>query len=109
MRRFLFLLLACLGLASLSAHAQGDPGDLFVNAYMSVQQGEKLEQQGSFKAAIGKLQTAARALDQIAEKHPKWQPPIVEYRKQRTAEAIQRVQEKLAKFGPGKEIGRAHV
>ena len=102
MRSFLLLLVASLGIATLPARAEDDPGDLFVKAYMLVQQGEKLEQQDSFKAAAGKLQAATRILDQIAEKHPKWQPQIVSYRKQRTTETIQRVQEKLTKFGPGK-------
>ena len=103
MRQFVLLLLAVLALAAAPARAAvADPGDLFVNAYMAVQQGEKYEQGGSFKQALTKLRYAATVLDQISTGWPNWQPQIVTYRKQRTAETIARVQEKIARFGAGK-------
>ncbi len=54
------------------------------------------------KVALGKLRSAAAVLDQIATRFPSWQPQIVDYRKSRTAEAITRVQEKIARSGGGK-------
>lgn len=98
----LFLAAVSLGVASLRAATGGDPGDLFVNAYMAVQQGEKLEQSGSYKQALVKLRYAAGILDQLSSGAPTWQPQIVSYRKSRTTEAIVRVQEKIARFGAGK-------
>ena len=99
----LFLLTSlALGAAPLRAATNGDPGDLFVGAYMSVQQGEKAEEAGNFKAALTKFRYAATVLDQLANTAPTWQPKIVEYRKTRTTEAIVRVQEKIARFGAGK-------
>ena len=101
MRLFVFTLLAVLAFLAAPTRAQSsaDPGDLFVNAYMAVQQGEKAEQSGNFKVALSKLRSAASVLDDIATHYPNWQPSIVDYRRSRTAEAISRVQEKIAKLG----------
>ncbi len=104
MRYLLPFLLTCLlsTLQPLCAQNSTDPGDLFVNAYMAAQQAEKSEQAGNFKTALSKYRYAQEVLETIATKFPSWQPPIVNYRKQRTVESIARVQEKVAKFGPGK-------
>lgn len=84
------------------AEAAADPGDLFVSAYMAVQQGEKAEQGGDFRGALNKFRYAAEVLEMIGKKFPTWQPPIVNYRKQRTAEAMVRMEERVGKVGPGK-------
>ena len=84
------------------AEAAADPGDLFVSAYMSVQQGEKAEQGGDFRGALNKFRYAAEVLEMIGKRFPAWQPPIVNYRKQRTAEAVVRMEERVGKVGPGK-------
>jgi Flp pilus assembly protein TadD len=103
MRKILILLIACFALAPHAARAQsGDPGDLFVNAYMAVQAGEKLEQTGKLKDATSKYRYAAQVLDQISAKYPQWQPVVIEYRKKRTAEALTRLQDRIAKVGGGK-------
>ncbi len=103
MRQYVLLLLAALALAATPTRAQSstDPGDIFVNAYMDVQQGEKAEQSGNLKLALSKLRAAATLLDQISAHFPTWQPQIVEYRKTRTVEAIGRVQEKIGHSGSG--------
>ena len=103
MRYFRFLLFAALAFAAVPLRAQSsaDPGDLFVNAYMAVQQGEKAEQAGNFKLALSKLRSAATVLDEIARNDPNWQPSIVEYRRSRTADSITRLQEKIARLGTG--------
>jgi len=104
MRQLVLLLLACFAFApaALRGATNNDPGDLFVNAYMAVQAGEKLEQAGNFKGALAKLRAAATVLDQITANSPTWQPTIVSYRKARTVEGIARVQDKIARFGAGK-------
>src|SRR5689334_25440414 len=103
MRHLVLILLACfaVGVSSVRAAGTADPGDLFVNAYMSVQQAEKAEQSGSYKTALAKYRSAATMLDQIASGFPNWQPQIVGYRKQRTGEAIVRVQDRIARGGGG--------
>jgi hypothetical protein len=104
MRKSALIILAAFAVstAPMRAASNVDPGDLFVNAYMAVQQGEKAEQNGNFKLALTKLRSAATVLDQIASQFPNWQPQIVDYRKTRTADSITRVQEKIARFGGGK-------
>lgn len=103
MRQLALSVLACVAFALHSIHAQSsDPGDLFVSAYMAVQAGEKAEQAGNLKEAISKFRYAAQMLDQISEKNPAWQPSIIDYRKKRTAEAIGRVQDRVAQVGGAK-------
>lgn len=103
MRRFFYLVFLCsLGLGSPLTKAQSnDPSEMFLNAYMSVQQGEKLERDGQLKPALAKYRYAASLLEQVHEKFPTWQPLIVEYRKKRTSENIGKLQEKIASKGPG--------
>lgn len=103
MRQFVLLVIAFVTIAGSIADAQStDPGDLFVSAYMAVQAGEKAEQAGNFKEATSKFRYAAQVLDQISERHPSWQPSIIDYRKKRTAEAITRMQDKIGRVGGGK-------
>ncbi len=103
MQRFFVLVFLCaLGFgASLSNAQLNDPLEMFLNAYMSVQQGEKLEREGQWKLALSKYRYAASLLEQVHEKFPTWQPLIVEYRKKRTSENIGKLQEKIASMGPG--------
>lgn len=79
----------------------GDPSEMFLNAYMAVQQGEKLERTGQNSAALSKLRYSASLLDQIATNFPDWQPLIVDYRRKKTADAISRLEESIALEGPG--------
>ncbi|MCE9610653.1 MAG: tetratricopeptide repeat protein [Chthoniobacter sp.] len=102
MRHLLVIVLACFlsALHPVLAQSGSDPGDLFVNAYMAAQEGEKAEQAGDTRGALSKFRYALDALENIAKNNPNWQPAIVNYRKQRTTEAIARVQGK-AKGGRG--------
>src|SRR5207244_10462114 len=77
----------CVAAPALPAQSD-DPSDTFLKAYMTSQQGEKLEHENQFKAALVKYRFAGTLLEQLRKAHPDWQPPIVEYRAQ---------------------IGRAHV
>ena len=101
-RRFLLLSLSLAVVhfttPRLLAADAGDPSELFLGAYMSVQLGEKFEHDGNLKQSLAKYRSAARDLDQLGKKYPSWQPLIVEYRKKRTAENISRVEQRL---GPG--------
>ena len=105
MRTFLLLLLsiAAFSLAA-PAPARAESGDaaseLFLNAYMAVQQGEKLEHDGSLKQALSKYRYAASVLDQISAKYPDWQRLILEYRKKRTSENIARVEGQVGSGAP---------
>src|SRR6266481_2484325 len=71
-----------------------DPSELFLKAYMTSQQGEKLEHENQFKAALSKYRFAGSLLEQLRKAHPDWQPAIVEYRGRKVSESILRVQDK---------------
>ena len=78
-------------------HAQtDDPSETFLKAYMTSQQGEKMEHDGQFKAALAKYRFAGSLLEDLKKRHADWQPAIVEYRSRKVAENILRVQDKAA-------------
>src|SRR5437868_3060932 len=61
---------------------------------MTSQQGEKLEHENQFKAALSKYRFSGSLLEQLRKTHPDWQPAIVEYRARKVSESILRVQDK---------------
>jgi len=73
-----------------------DPSETFLKAYMMSQQGEKLEHENQFKAALAKYRFAGTLLEQLRKAHPDWQPAIVEYRGRKVSEGILRVQDKAS-------------
>lgn len=89
--------LACLmGARPLAAQDNTeDPSETYLKAFTSVQQGEKLEKDGSYKFAVSKFRFAASLLEQIQQRNPNWQPLIVQYRTRKTAEAIARAEGRL--------------
>lgn len=89
------LLFAALLIAVVAAQAQSDdPSETFLKAYMTAQQGEKLERDGQFTRAVAKYRFAGSLLEDLKKTHPDWQPAIVEYRGRKIAESILRVQNK---------------
>src|SRR6202162_2810405 len=73
-----------------------DPSDAFLKAYMTAQQGEKLEHENQFKAALAKYRFAGSLLEELRKTHADWQPAIVEYRGRKVSESILRVQSKAS-------------
>ncbi len=72
-----------------------DPSEVFLKAYMTSQQGEKLEHDNQFKAALTKFRFAGSLLEELKKSHPDWQSAIVEYRSRKIGENILRVQNKI--------------
>ncbi len=72
-----------------------DPSEVFLKAYMTSQQGEKLEHDNQFKAALAKFRFAGSLLEELKKSHAEWQPAIVEYRSRKIGESILRVQNKI--------------
>jgi hypothetical protein len=72
-----FLFLALLGLAAPPAPAQSnDPSDFFPHGILPTE-GGKAEGGGNPRAALAHYRQAVAALNQISEKWPDWQPPLV--------------------------------
>jgi Flp pilus assembly protein TadD len=98
MKKFGPILLAALSLflapARLSAQAD-DPSEVFLKAYMTSQQGEKLEHDNQLQAALAKFRFAGSLLEELKKTRSDWQPAIVDYRSRKIGENIVRVQGKL--------------
>ena len=107
MRQFpvlIFFLALGIAAAPVLRAQSSDPSDLFLNAYMSVQKAQKLEEDGKYKLALQKYRYAAGLLEQIRDKSPDWQPVIVTYRLNKTSEAIALLQKKIDVEGPGSTV-----
>jgi Flp pilus assembly protein TadD/predicted nucleic acid-binding Zn-ribbon protein len=72
-----------------------DPSEVFLKAYMTSQQGEKLEHDNQLQAALSKFRFAGSLLEELKKGHADWQPAIVDYRSRKISENIVRVQGKL--------------
>jgi Flp pilus assembly protein TadD len=98
MKRIGLILLAgfCLALVPARLAAQSDdPSEVFLKAYMTSQQGEKLEHDGQLPAALAKFRFAGSLLEELKKTHGNWQTEIVDYRSRKISEHIVRVQGKL--------------
>ena len=99
MKRIGFILLAgsFFLLAPSQLRAQSDdPSEIFLKAYMTSQQGEKLEHENQLAAALAKYRSAGSLIEELHKKHSDWQPAIVEYRGRKISESILRVQDKAS-------------
>lgn len=76
---------------------QDDPSDIFLKAYLSAQQGEKLEHQNRFKTALAKYRFAGSLIEELRKSHAGWQPAVVEYRGRKISEGILRLQERMTR------------
>src|SRR4030088_264369 len=86
----------CLSLAPSRIAAQSnDPSEVFLKAYMTSQQGEKLEHDNQLQAALAKFRFAGSLLEELKKTNGDWQRAIVAYRSRKISENILRVQGKL--------------
>ncbi len=72
-----------------------DPSEVFLKAYMTAQQAEKMERENQLKPALAKFRFAGSMLEELKKNNGDWQPAIVEYRSRKIGEAILRVQSKI--------------
>ena len=75
---------------------QDDPSEVFLKAYMTAQQAEKLEHENQFKTALAKYRFAGSLIEELRRAHPDWQSAIVEYRGRKIGEGILRIQDKVS-------------
>ena len=78
------------------AVSTADPSKVFLDAFTSVQQGEKLEEDGKLRPALAKYRYAASLLEQLSQTNPNWQPLIIRYRVRKTIDNIRKLEDKLA-------------
>ena len=73
-----------------------DPSEVFLKAYMTAQQAEKMERDNLLQPALAKLRFAGSLLEQLKKANGDWQPAIVDYRSRKIGEAILRVESKIS-------------
>src|SRR6266566_8796313 len=93
----LLALVLFLGATDVLVGQQDDPSEIFLKAYLSAQQGEKLERENRFNTALAKYRFAGSLIETLRRSHPAWQPAIVEYRGRKISEGILRIQEKTTR------------
>src|SRR5437763_929431 len=93
----LLALVLFLGATDVLVGQQDDPSEIFLKAYLSAQQGEKLEHENRFNTALAKYRFAGSLIAQLRRSHPGWQPAIVEYRGRKISEEILRTEERMTK------------
>jgi Flp pilus assembly protein TadD len=76
---------------------QDDPSEIFLKAYLSAQQGEKLEHENRFKTSLAKYRFAGSLIEELRKSHADWQPAIVEYRGRKIGEGILRIQGRMSR------------
>jgi DNA repair exonuclease SbcCD ATPase subunit len=95
--RVLVICLVSIVLVGALRGQDGDPSDIFLKAYLSAQQGEKMEHENRFKAALAKFRFAGSLIEELRKSHSDWQPAIVEYRGRKIGDGILRVQERISR------------
>ncbi len=73
-----------------------DPSEIFLRAYMTAQQADKLERENQLQPALAKLRFAGSLMEELKNTSPDWQPAIVDYRGRKISEGILRVQSKIS-------------
>src|SRR5207249_3856195 len=76
---------------------QDDPSEIFLKAYLSAQQGEKLEHENRLKTALAKYRFAGSLIEELRKSHADWQPAIVAYRGRKISEGILRIQDRMSR------------
>src|SRR5436305_5698879 len=97
MRRAAAWLVLMFFCATTLAAQQDDPSEIFLKAYLSAQQGEKLNRQERFKTALAKYRFGGSLIEELRNSHADWQPAVVEYRGRKISEAILRLQERITR------------
>jgi outer membrane murein-binding lipoprotein Lpp len=95
--RALLTCLFCAAFTSIFPAQQDDPSEIFLKAYLSAQQAEKLEHENRFKNALAKFRFAGSLIEELRRAHPEWQPAIVEYRGRKIGDGILRIQEHISR------------
>jgi tetratricopeptide (TPR) repeat protein len=85
-----------LGVTGIALGQQDDPSEIFLKAYLSAQQGEKLEHENRLKTALAKYRFAGSLIETLRRSHADWQPAIVEYRGRKISEGILRIQGRMS-------------
>ena len=98
------VIIAATFLSSAAVTYAQDPGTIYLEAYLQVEDAEKLEQSGNFSEALRKFNDAKIILDNIAREHRGWRPEVLNYRRRKVNEAIDRCRKNLPTQNKDNEV-----
>jgi len=96
-QKFFGLLLLVISFLSIPIASAQDPGTIYLEAYLQVEDAEKLEKESKFSEALRKYSDAKNILDNIARDHRGWRPEVLDYRRRKVNEAIDRCRKNVPK------------
>jgi len=79
-RKILACLAALLLLAAPSSHPAASPQDDYLQIYVMINEGDKLDNSGQKSQAREKYENALNKLEKLKNENPEWEPTIVKYR-----------------------------
>ena len=82
------------------AQAQNDPAEMYLNFFLTLQNGEKAEKEGDFATAMAKYRVAQDLLSKIKTGFPDWHPDMVDYRTRYLAGLIDKIKDKAPPAPP---------
>ena len=91
------LLLLVISILSIPIASAQDPGTIYLEAYLQVEDAERLEKESKFSEALRKYSDAKNILDNIARDHRGWRPEVLDYRRRKVNEAIDRCRKSVPK------------
>ncbi|HUG38390.1 MAG TPA: hypothetical protein VML54_15640, partial [Candidatus Limnocylindrales bacterium] len=81
---------------SIAAAATADephPSDVYLQAYLFMQEAERLERQREYNAAFFKFRDASELFDSVARSFPTWNPQMVDYRRRKIREKLSQLRQ----------------
>lgn len=84
------LMMACAFVCPSLGQQSSAPGDIYLEAYLLLEDAQKLETQSQFSASLRKFSETKKILEALARNHPEWRPEVVTYRRRKVNEAIAR-------------------
>lgn len=101
-RKILACLAALLLLAAPSSHPAASPQDDYLQIYVMINEGDKLDNSGQKSQAREKYENALNKLEKLKNENPEWEPTIVKYR-------IKYLNDKLSNLKSAKDVSPTPV
>ena len=95
------LTLLCAFLTTLLCPAQDqlDASEVFLQAFLLLKRSHKAEAAKDYATAVQKCQEASDMYDSIRRKWPRWRPDLLDFRRNKVREDLQRLQTRAAELG----------
>ena len=71
-----------------------DPSDVYLQAFLYLQDSEKLEEQGDKRGAYVKAKEAGDLVDSVARSYPTWNPQMVDFRRKKIRKKLDELRPK---------------